>query len=93
VPRELTRDEDRLLTEGVWALLRLPLQPSTVALCNELLKHHNRDVKDPVLRDPPDDSGVEAGMRQVVAENYGWQASTAKEWLQAHGFATAEADA
>jgi hypothetical protein len=85
VPRELTHDEDRLLTEGVWALLRMPLRPSTVALCSQLLQHHHREVKDPVLRHPPDDVGLEAGMRQVVDENYGWQASTAKAWLQAHG--------
>jgi hypothetical protein len=85
VPRELTHDEDRLLTEGVWALLRMPLRPSTVALCAQLLQHHHREVKDPVLRNPPDDIGLEAGMRQVVEENYGWQASTAKAWLQAHG--------
>ena len=84
-PRELQRDEARLLIEGVGALLRLPTSPSTLAVLSTLLLHNNRDVKAPVLRAAPDDLGLQAGMRHVLNEDYGWQASTAKDWLHGRG--------
>lgn len=82
---KVPHDDERLLTEGVRALLRLPAAPSTHALFNRLLLHPHREVKDPVLRQPPDDLVLEPGMRQVVAEKWGWQESTAKAWLEARG--------
>ena len=82
---KVPHDDERLLTEGVRALLRLPAAPSTHALFNRLLLHPHREVKDPVLRQPPDDLVLEPGMRQVVAEKWGWQKSTAKAWLEARG--------
>jgi hypothetical protein len=82
---EMSHDDDRLLTECVRALFRLAPAPSTIAQCNTLLLHNNRDVKDPVLRAPPADVALAPGMRQVLAENWGWQESTAREWLTARG--------
>lgn len=82
---DLPGGEGRLLTECVRALRRLPEAESTLALFAQLLSHPNRDVKGPVLRDPPAHPSLAAAMRKVAAEKWGWQESTAREWLEAHG--------
>ncbi len=82
---DLSRGDDRLLTECVRALRRLPDAESTLALFSQLLAHPNRDVKGPVLRDPPAHPSLAAAMRKVAAEKWGWQEGTAREWLAAHG--------
>jgi hypothetical protein len=83
--RDLPSQEDRLLTEAVTPLLRAELTPSTLELLNRLLRHGNRQVKWRVLKEPPADPALAEGMRHVVAEGWGWQESTAREWLERHG--------
>lgn len=82
---DLSGADDRLLTECVRALRRLPEAESTLALFAQLLSHPNRDIKGPVLRDPPAHPSLAAAMRKVAAEKWGWQEGTAREWLEAHG--------
>lgn len=82
---DLTRADDRLLTECVRALRRLPQADSTLALFVQLLLHPNRDIKGAVLRDPPAHPSLAAAMRKVAAEKWGWQEGTAREWLEVNG--------
>lgn len=85
-PVELTGGDDRLLTESVRALLRADMTPTTLELLGELLKHKNRWVKWPVLKGPlPDDDSLVEAMKQVAAEKWGWQESTARAWLDRRG--------
>lgn len=83
--RELVERDDRLLTEAVKPLLTSPLTASTLALLNELLSHPNRWVKWPVLKQPPEHADLRPGMLCVAAEKWGWQESTALQWLERHG--------
>ena len=73
-----------LLKEAVMSLVALPEAESTVALCNLMLRQENRDLKDPVLRQPPSWSGLKSGMEFVSAEKYGWQEGAANNWLEEH---------
>lgn len=69
----------------VKSLIRLgPLQEESAAVLLACLQHSNRYVKDPVLREPPQDERLLPGMLQVVEENYGWQAKTAQAWLKTY---------
>jgi HEAT repeat protein/photosystem II stability/assembly factor-like uncharacterized protein len=89
VPREvgatLGRDSDYPLRWTLKALLALGPAPELTTLLGELLVHKSRDVKDPVLRYAkvlPDDPGLIEPMLRVADEKYGWQESTATEWLE-----------
>jgi hypothetical protein len=83
--RDLVPDDDRIAREAVRALRTLPNAASTLAVFERMLRHANRDVKDPVLRDPPDDPSLVEAMRHVAEEKWGWQESTAREWLAKRG--------
>jgi hypothetical protein len=76
--RELARDIDYRLHWAVDALRRLGLTDESRALFVDLLEFPSRNVKDPVLRDPP----LEDAMRRVVENKCGWQESTARQWLE-----------
>jgi hypothetical protein len=80
--RDLGTEEEYALFWAVKALLALGLDKETRTLFVELLKHPNRNVKDPVLRYAPHDLGLEAGMKHVLDENWAWQANAAREWLK-----------
>ena len=71
-----------LVTNTVYLLLDLddPV-PSTLALFNAMLMAHSRDVKDPILRDPPAWPGLEEGMTFVATQGGGWQKSAAQRYL------------
>ncbi|MBV1859828.1 MAG: hypothetical protein KUG77_15560 [Nannocystaceae bacterium] len=55
-----------------------------LALYDRALRHPNREVKGPVLLNPPPEPKLADAMRVVAAEKYGWQESTAREWLEEH---------
>ncbi len=80
---ELPASDRAILRESVQALLAFPHEPST-QLFAALLSHPNRNVKDPVLRDPPTSLGLADAMRFVAAEKYGWQETVARDWLREH---------
>ncbi len=82
---DLLEPVERLLREVVRALRCLPPAPSTIAVLARLLAHPNRDVKAPVLRDPPSDPSLIPAMREIAKAGWGWQGSTAEEWLAEHG--------
>jgi len=76
----LDRDR-RLMRETVRGLRAMPHAGSTAALWNRALHHPCRSAKAPFLRAPPDWPELAEGMRQVLAEKWGWQESTARSWL------------
>jgi|GEM_PF-2129647 len=80
---DLPRRDDRLLKEITLAFRAQGHVP--VSLYDRALRHPNRDVKDPVLRNPPAEPKLADAMRMVAAEKYGWQESTAREWLDENG--------
>lgn len=83
--RPFDDDARYLLEESVMSLVALPESDSTVALCDLLLRHENRDFKDPVLRHLPAWSNLKGGMEFVCDEKWGWQESAANKWLEEHG--------
>lgn len=82
--RDLANADDELAREAVRALRAWPDDESTLAVFARMLQHPNRNVKDPVLRDPPEHPSLVPAMRQVAAEKWGWQERTARDWLKAH---------
>lgn len=101
-PREagakLGRDREYPLRWALKALLEIGANADVLALLAEALVHPSRDVKDPVLRYVnalPDDPSLIEPMLRVAEEKWGWQESTASEWLDAakakHGHAYEEA--
>ena len=58
--------------------------PSTTALWNDALRHPCRSLKGPFLQDPPPWPALASGMRQVLAEKWAWQESTARAWLESN---------
>lgn len=81
-PEQEFADEE-LLRETVRALAELEHVP--VELFDAMLRHSNRDLKDPILRDPPPEPKLADAMRVVAAEKWGWQEGTAREWLEEYG--------
>lgn len=81
----LAERDNRLLTEAVRALLRMERADSTLTLFDRLLRHGNREVKWPLLKNPPADAELVGGMRYVAAEKWGWQERTARDWLAGTG--------
>lgn len=80
---KLARLDGRLLKEVSLAFAAQDHVP--VALYDRALRHPNRNVKDPILRNPPAIPELADAMRAVAAEKYGWQESTALTWLEEHG--------
>lgn len=80
--RDLSTEQEYALFWAVKGLLALGLDEPSRALFVELLRHPNRNVKDPVLRFAPHDRGLEEGMRHVLDENWAWQANAARAWLK-----------
>jgi hypothetical protein len=75
-------DPDSHLLEAAVAALRDELDDETIALFDRMLRHSNYHVKWELLQDPPVDDRLIGGMFHVVAEKWGWQEKTAKEWLR-----------
>jgi len=73
--------ESRLLEAAVGALRTGPLDADVIALFDRMLRHSNYHVKWEVLQDPPLDERLLGGMFHVLAEKWGWQEKTAKQWL------------
>jgi hypothetical protein len=82
---DLTEADGRMLREAVRALLQLPEAESTTSLWDVMLRHPNRDAKWEILQDPPAIAALADAMRVVAAEKWGWQETTARRWLDAHG--------
>ncbi|MEM6293167.1 MAG: hypothetical protein AAGA54_17965 [Myxococcota bacterium] len=82
VAADLSRSDSRLLKEITLAFAAQSHVP--VDLYDRALRHPNRKVKDPVLRNPPPEPKLADAMRVVVAEKYGWQETTARTWLEQH---------
>lgn len=83
--RRFDDDAQYLLQEAVTSLVALPEAESTVALCDLLLRHQSRELKDQVLRESPPWKGLKTGMEFVRKEKWGWQESAAREWLKTNG--------
>jgi hypothetical protein len=54
----------------------------TIALLDRILRHSNPYVKWELLQDPPSDERLLGGMFHVLAEHWGWQEDTARDWLR-----------
>ncbi len=80
---ELLEPDSRLLEAAVIALRTGALDADTIALFDRMLRHANPQVKWELLQDPPDDDRLIGGMFVVLAAKWGWQHSTAVEWLTA----------
>ncbi|MBA3453625.1 MAG: HEAT repeat domain-containing protein [Deltaproteobacteria bacterium] len=73
--------ESRVLEAAVRALRSGSLDPDVIALFDRMLRHSNHHVKWEVMQDPPFDDRLIGGMFHVLAEQWGWQEKTAKQWL------------
>lgn len=82
---KISDDPRYLLKEAMGALLTLPEAKSTVALCDEMLRHPSTDIKDPILRHLPPWKGLKEGMEFVRDAKWGWQEKAAVGWLEEHG--------
>ena len=78
--QDLLEPQVHLVTAAV-AALRDPLDTPTVALFDRMLRHANHHVKWALLKDPPHDERLIGGMFHVLGERWGWQESTARDWL------------
>lgn len=82
---KISDDPRYLLKEAMGVLLTLPEAESTTALCDEMLKHASKDIKDPILRHLPPWKSLKEGMEFVRDAKWGWQESAATGWLEEHG--------
>ena len=78
---KLLDPESRLLEAAIAALRTEALGADVIALFDRMLRHSNYHVKWEVLQDPPLDERLVGGMFHVLAEKWGWQEKTAKQWL------------
>jgi hypothetical protein len=75
-------DPDTRVLEAAMPLLReAPLDDATIALFDRMLRHSNFHVKWELLQAPPADERLIGGMFHVLGEKWGWQETTAKQWL------------
>lgn len=74
-------DFDARVLEAAVPFLRKHLDDHVIALFDRMLRHPNYHVKWELLHEPPLDERLIAGMFHVLGEKWGWQETTAKEWL------------
>lgn len=80
--RDLSPESEYALYWAIKGLISLGLDAESRAVFVELLRHPNRNVKDPVLRHAPNDPALAPGMKHVLDENWAWQANAARAWLK-----------
>jgi hypothetical protein len=73
--------DTRVLEAAVRQLREAPLDDATIALFDRMLRHSNFHVKWELLQAAPTDERLIGGMFHVLGERWGWQETTAKQWL------------
>lgn len=74
-------DSDARVLEVAVPFLRGDPDGQVIALFDRMLRHPNYHVKWELLNEPPLDERLITGMFHVLGEKWGWQETTAKEWL------------
>ncbi|MCX5745286.1 MAG: hypothetical protein NT062_22650 [Proteobacteria bacterium] len=89
---ELLHADAQILEAAVGFFATSPLSADAVAVFERMLRHPNAHAKWALVHELPSDERLIPGVFDVLAEKWGWQEATAREWLaQYRGTAAFEA--